>query len=69
MQEQLLEKCVHENPVTDASPSPHHCFQYCKQQAGISLSFFLPICSFFSSLILLTHCISLVPPHFPSCSQ
>lgn len=66
MQEQLLEKCVHEYHVPDPNPSPHHYFQYCKQQTGcFSVHLLL-----FSPLILLTHCISVVVPQiFPVVPQ
>lgn len=59
MQEQLLEKHVHEYPVLSPNLLPHHCFQCCKQQTGISMyflhasaPFFLSFCSLIASLLL-----------------
>lgn len=47
MQEQRLEKYVPAYPVAGLNPSPHHYFQNCKQQTGVSLVISVCICSSF----------------------
>lgn len=68
MQEQLLEKHVPEYPVAGPNPSPHHYFQNCKQQTGVSLSFlcasaplFLSFCSLIALLLLFPRVFPIVP--------
>lgn len=69
MQEQLLEKRVPEYPVSGPNPSPHHCFQNCKQQTGrlpvISLcicsSLTLSFCSLIALLLLFPRFFLLFP--------
>lgn len=64
MQERLLEKHVPENPVAGPNPSPHHYFQNCKQQTGISLVICPCICSSFPLLFCSLIALLLLFPRF-----